>query len=201
MRIYYTCEICGKQGNRCYSKDKVPAHFFCSRECQNKWQKTREDIVLRNKDPAFRKKVSDGLKRRKAILGENYHSEDTKKKIGESTINHWEHYDEQKKTKMLGVLKKNATVRRTYGPYDLAWKQLSHEMCKKGICHRCGSKDKLQVHHIIPVKNGGTRENKNLVVLCSSCHKIVEHQQKLLFDIIPDWRVIQLLVRERLHCL
>lgn len=42
---------------------------------------------------------------------------------------------------------------------------------------------------------------KNLVVLCSSCHKVVEYQQKKLYEIIPDWNVIQLLVRERLHCL
>ncbi len=201
MMVHYVCETCGKPGQRSYAQGKVPSHFFCSRECQNEWQKTREDIVLKNKDPAFRKKVSAGLKRRKQELGDNYHSAETKRKIGEATLKHWEEYDDDTKNYMLQILQTNATARRTYGPYDLAWKKLSAAMCANGICHRCGSKANLVVHHIIPVKEGGTRDRRNLVVLCQSCHGIVEHQQKKLYEIIPDWNIVQILVRERLHCL
>ncbi len=201
MRIDYVCEICGKTGHRNYAEGKVPSHFFCSVGCQNEWQKTRQDIVEKNKHPEFRKKVSEGLKRRKQILGDDYHSAETKRKIGEATKKHWEEYDDETREHMLNVLRDNATDKRTYGPYDYAWKQQSNEMCKKGICHRCGSRENLNVHHIIPVKDGGTRDLKNLVVLCDSCHTIVEHQQKILYEIIPDWNVIQILVRERLHCL
>ncbi len=201
MRVDYVCEICGKPGHRNYAQGKVPSHFFCSRECQNLWQKTREDIVLKNKDPEFRKKVSAGLKRRKSQLGENYHSSETKKKIGKATIEHWENYDDETRSHMLDVLRNNATAKRKYGPYDYAWHKLSKLMCRNGVCHRCGSKKKLSVHHIIPTKAGGTRELNNLVVLCNSCHKVVEHQQKLLFDILGDWDIIQILVRERLHCI
>jgi len=201
MRVDFCCETCGRPGHRSYAQGKVPSHFFCSRECQNTWQTTREDLVLKNKDPEFRKKVSAGLKRRKELLGDNYHSAETKRKIGDATLEHWESYDDAIRDHMLEVLQANATARRTYGPYDLAWKNLSHEMCENGICHRCGSREKLHVHHIIPTRAGGTREPRNLVVLCSSCHKVVEHQQKLIYDIIPDWDVVQILVRERLHCL
>ena len=102
---------------------------------------------------------------------------------------------------MKHILQSNATAMRTYGPYDLDWKNLSKAMCEHGICHRCGARENLQVHHIIPVREDGGREKQNLVVLCSSCHKVVEYQQKKLYEIIPDWDVIQLLVRERLHCL
>lgn len=201
MRVDYICETCGKPGHRSYAQGKVPSHFFCSRDCQNEWQKTREDIVAKNRDPDFRKKVSAGLKRRKEKLGVDYHSPETKRKIGDATIEHWENYDDKTRSRMLEVLQNNAAARRTYGPYDLAWHQLSKKMCKNSICHRCGSREKLQVHHIIPTKSGGTREKRNLVVLCSSCHKIVEHQQRLLYGILPDWNVIQILVRERLHCI
>lgn len=201
MRVDYVCETCGKQGHRSYAEGKVPSHFFCSRECQNEWQKTREDIVLKNKDPEFRKKVSAGLKRRKKELGDNYHSEETKRKIGDATLEHWANYDDSTKKHMLDTLQNNATARRTYGPYDLAWNQLSAKLRANGVCHRCGAKDNLQVHHIIPTKEGGTRDLRNLVVLCSSCHKTVEHQQKVIHEIIPDWDVIQILVRERLHCI
>lgn len=201
MRVDYVCEVCGKTGHRQYAQGKMPSHFFCSVTCQNEWQKTREDIVIKNKDPAFRKKVSEGLKRRKEILGENYHSPETKRKIGDATIGHWRDYDESTRNHMLDVLQSNATAMRTYGSYDYEWKKLSRKMCSNGVCHRCGSKENLNVHHIIPVSKGGTRDRKNLVVLCNSCHSIVEHQQRIIFEIIPDWDVIQLLVRERLHCL
>ena len=201
MKVHYVCETCGKTGQRCYAQNQLPSHFFCSRECQNEWQKTREDIVLKNKDPAFRKKVSEGLKKRKQELGDNYHSAETKRKIGEATLKHWDEYDDETRNHMLQVLQDNATARRTYGPYDWAWKKLSAAMCANGICHRCGNKENLAVHHIIPVKEGGTRERRNLVVLCQSCHKTVEYQQKKIYEIIPDWTVVQILVRERLHCL
>lgn len=201
MRVDYVCETCGKKGHRRYADGKIPSHFFCSVSCQNEWQKSRKDIVEKNKDPAFRKKVSEGLKRRKRVLGDNYHSLETKRKIGDATIKHWEGYDDDTRNRMLQVLRNNAAEMRKYGPYDLQWNQLSAEMCKKGICHRCGSREHLVVHHIIPVKHGGSRERRNLVVLCQRCHPIVEHQQKKVYAIIPDWSIVQILVRERLHCL
>lgn len=201
MVIHYNCETCVKSGKRSYAQGHVPSHFFCSRECQNEWQKTREDIVLKNKDPEFRKKVSNGLRRRHELLGDNYHSPETKRKIGDATLQHWENYDDETRNHMLVVLQDNATARRKYGPYDYEWKMLSKRMCEHGICHRCGSREHLAVHHIIPVSCGGTRDPKNLVVLCPGCHALVEHQQKEIYNIIPDWDVIQLLVRERLHCL
>jgi 5-methylcytosine-specific restriction endonuclease McrA len=201
MRVDYVCETCGKPGHRNYAQGKVPSHFFCSRECQNEWQKTRQDIVEKNKDSEFRKKVSEGLKRRHEELGDNYHSPETKKKIGEATKEHWEGYSEEKRQHMKAVLWNNAQKMRTYGPYDLDWKRLSHEVCSHSICHRCGSHEHLALHHIIPVRAGGDRSPENLVPLCPGCHKVVETQERKIYDIIPDWNIVQLLVRERLHCL
>lgn len=159
------------------------------------------DIVLKNKDPKFRQKVSAGLKRRKQLLGENYHSAETKRKIGTATIEHWESYDDATREHMLDVLRQNGAAKRKYGPYDVDWPAISKAMRENGVCHRCGAKEHLIVYHIIPVKAGGTRELKNLVVLCNGCHTTVENMQKQIYEIIPDWNIIQLLVRERLHCL
>lgn len=198
MVVHYKCETCGKTGKRVYPNDKAPGHFFCSRACQNVWQKSRTDIVEKNKDPAFRKKVSEGLKKRKQTLGDNYHSKETKQKIGAATVRHWENYDDETRQKMLDTLSHNAQEKRLYGPYDLEWQQLSARMRENAVCQRCGSKEHLVVHHIIPVIQGGTREEKNLVVLCTGCHVTIERQQKLIYEIIPDWNLVQLLVRERL---
>ena len=199
MRINYICETCGKSGSRVYAQNSLPSHFFCSRECQNEWQKTREDIVLKNKDPKFRKKVSEALKRRKIELGKNYHSSETKQKIGEATSKRWEEYDSETKARLLQVLRNNATAMRTYGPYDWRWHLLSAKLRKNGICHRCGSRENLTLHHIIPVKQGGTSALNNLAVLCKGCHTTVEALQKKVFEIIPDWEIVRILVRERLH--
>lgn len=55
----------------------------------------------------------------------------------------------------------------------------------KKICRLCKNEciDKtMQVHHIVPVSNGGKDEPSNLILLCSSCHTYV-HQS--------DWAKFQ----------
>jgi 5-methylcytosine-specific restriction endonuclease McrA len=201
MRIDFTCEVCGIAGSRHYAKGKIPTHFFCSIACQNEWQKSRQDIVEKNKDPAFRKKVSEGLKRRKQILGDNYHSPQVKEKIGAATLAHWKNYDEATRNRMLQILRNNAAAKRTYGHYDARWNSLSALIRKDGICRRCGRRDNLAVHHIIPLSQGGRTNINNLVTLCFSCHKIVEDQTRNVHRMISDWPVVQLFVKERLHCI
>lgn len=200
MKIHYICETCGKEGSRKYAAHKIPSHFFCSVPCQNIWQKTREDIVLKNKDPNFRKKVSKGLKARKQKLGDDYHSKNTKQKIGEATSLRWNEYSENQRERLIQVLRSNATKKRTYGTYDYEWQKLSNSLKQGQLCHRCGTDNNLCVHHIIPVSARGTREPYNLVPLCSSCHRIVEHQSKKVYAITNDWNIAQLLIRERLVC-
>jgi len=36
----------------------------------------------------------------------------------------------------------------------------------------------MEIHHIIPVNNGGKTEDKNLILLCPECHKI-RHRKKI----------------------
>lgn len=37
-------------------------------------------------------------------------------------------------------------------------------------CQKCGSSDRLDVHHILPLTRGGTNNTLNLIVLCHACH-------------------------------
>jgi hypothetical protein len=39
-----------------------------------------------------------------------------------------------------------------------------------GECANCSSTEQLQVHHIVPVANGGNDKLENLQTLCSDCH-------------------------------
>jgi hypothetical protein len=55
------------------------------------------------------------------------------------------------------------------------WRNLRKEVLdQKPACSRCGSKEELQVHHIMPHR--GQEElffnPRNLVVLCKSCHQL-----------------------------
>lgn len=42
-------------------------------------------------------------------------------------------------------------------------------------CRRCESEEELEVHHIIPVSQDGTKDNSNLCTLCSECHLNIAH--------------------------
>ena len=37
-------------------------------------------------------------------------------------------------------------------------------------CRICGSTERLNVHHIVPISMGGTHELENLITLCYRCH-------------------------------
>ena len=38
------------------------------------------------------------------------------------------------------------------------------------VCVRCGSVDRLQVHHRVPLRDGGSNELLNLELLYARCH-------------------------------
>jgi len=67
--------------------------------------------------------------------------------------------------------------------YRLKAYLLSH---RGNVCEGCGDKyrtqkeamDKLQVHHVVPVKDGGSDEDDNLLLLCHDCHQ-GKHEHKI----------------------
>lgn len=52
--------------------------------------------------------------------------------------------------------------------YSYKLKQIIENQGK--ICNRCNAPEKLQVHHIKPLQNGGLNISNNLMVLCWDCH-------------------------------
>lgn len=38
-------------------------------------------------------------------------------------------------------------------------------------CTKCGSIEKLEIHHIKPLSYGGKHDEENITVLCHICHK------------------------------
>lgn len=48
-------------------------------------------------------------------------------------------------------------------------------------CIYCGSVEKLNIHHIIPISKGGQNTMSNLEVLCSKCHHLIHRQLSVIF--------------------
>lgn len=38
------------------------------------------------------------------------------------------------------------------------------------VCYNCGGKEDIELHHVVPLKLGGTNNLSNIVVLCHKCH-------------------------------
>jgi len=70
---------------------------------------------------------------------------------------------------------------------DIIWKKLRSKVKfrDKYLCQRCGTGKNLTIHHIVPIKDGGKNEMRNLITLCLSCHNIVEKEE------IQEWNKIK----------
>ena len=46
-------------------------------------------------------------------------------------------------------------------------------------CQNCAKEDNLEVHHIVPISQGGDRVESNCITLCQECHKAAHGDTKL----------------------
>lgn len=53
-------------------------------------------------------------------------------------------------------------------------------------CQRCGSGEKLEVDHIVPVSHGGTDAEHNGMVLCRECHREKSSAERHAFGLTLD---------------
>jgi len=64
--------------------------------------------------------------------------------------------------------KKSRNKARDYPIYEML-KRLKKDKVRN--CEKCGDCDDLEIHHIIPIRQGGTEVDTNLMVLCEKCHR------------------------------
>lgn len=54
--------------------------------------------------------------------------------------------------------------------YDWSWQKVRRKFLSKNqVCQNCGQWAN-EVHHIVPLRNGGTNDEENLMALCKGCH-------------------------------
>lgn len=90
---------------------------------------------------------------------------------------HQFHY-ECTKCKRFNDYPKKETNKRTQSHKDLVKKYNGDQ------CEWCGvpkellpAKQYLEAHHIIPYKHGGESSRDNILILCTECHRDVEHKR------------------------
>jgi 5-methylcytosine-specific restriction endonuclease McrA len=54
-----------------------------------------------------------------------------------------------------------------------AWGEIREHIRRRDrVCVQCGSADGLQVHHRIPLRDGGSNTLSNLELRCRRCHRV-----------------------------
>ena len=67
---------------------------------------------------------------------------------------------------------RDPTAKKCYGR---AWQRVRDRfIATHPLCQRCQERGKMtpaqEVHHIVPLSQGGTHDEMNLMALCTSCH-------------------------------
>lgn len=70
----------------------------------------------------------------------------------------------------------------THRRYGRAWKRIRDSFIQSHpLCEECKKHGKLvaaeEVHHLLPLSEGGTHNRDNLIALCKSCHAKI-HAEK-----------------------
>jgi len=163
---YVVPRVCRQCGARFWANTgnvSVGNGFLCSNHCRYLWdaprlqafQKSaarRQRLAERNRTPENRVKVSNALHRRKAQLGDAYHSPEAKHKIGRATRARWG----QHRFAIEPVLRQNALDAADTGRYGHSHRQARQAMLTEwgSTCMVCGS-PAVCAHHILPVRCGG----------------------------------------------
>lgn len=62
--------------------------------------------------------------------------------------------------------------------YDWNWQKTRKRFLHNNpVCQNCGQWAN-EVHHIVPLRNGGSHDEANLVALCKSCHSRITAKTK-----------------------
>ena len=67
-----------------------------------------------------------------------------------------------------------------FSQYPENWSEITAKVCARDgyKCGNCGSTTNIDVHHIVPLSQGGTHELGNLRTLCHDCHKKIHPYMK-----------------------
>lgn len=79
-------------------------------------------------------------------------------------------------------------VKKQLGP--ISW-QATVAKYRESRCRQCGSDDRVDLHHIVPILAGGNHGERNFMTLCRGCHSTAEgfirqHTEPVIRDYLID---------------
>ncbi len=85
----------------------------------------------------------------------------------------------KKENRRYEKYQRDPETRRWYGR---AWKRIRDRYIKAHpLCEECKRNGKLtpseEVHHVVPLREGGTHKESNLMALCKSCHSRIHAER------------------------
>ena len=99
------------------------------------------------------------------------------------------HKETVKKTKRKTYkIKQTKTKENTIASQQINWSELRQIVLEKYHyhCSICGCNEEIDVHHKIPIKDGGTNEIENLIAVCRTCHEELHHFKLSTVRVTPS---------------
>ena len=169
-KVYFkACLVCDEYFQ--LKKHLINKRKYCSHKCGatvygiENGKKGSVQLIKRNKNSEFRKKVSTGL------------------------ILHFKNNPRNKEAWYIRKYGENYIPKKP--KHSNPWKTLSVKLRKNNSCARCNSDKFLDVHHIIPFTISRDSSLNNLVVLCRKCHQLTENNNIHIYNIFKDWEVVR----------
>jgi len=167
------CDWCEKEIFKSPSRLKEYDHYFCSRNCFYKWESEN------NKGSNCALWKGGKVEVKCEYCDETYKVTPSRK--GESRFCSRECYQKWQSDNLSGANSyqwkggvDEYTRKRINADGD--WRKNRKKALKRDNeqCQFCNSKNNLEVHHILPVRDGGTNNIGNLITLCRVCHMRTE---------------------------
>lgn len=63
--------------------------------------------------------------------------------------------------------------------YGRTWKKIRNEYIKyHPFCEVCQIKESSEVHHIVPISEGGKHDKGNIMAVCRECHDLIHKRMR-----------------------
>lgn len=63
--------------------------------------------------------------------------------------------------------------------YGRTWKKIRNEYIKyHPVCEVCQIKESSEVHHIVPISEGGKHDKGNIMAVCRECHDEIHRRMR-----------------------
>lgn len=156
--VTLTCSRCGKDFRRQPSKVRGKAAHYCSVHCMEQ----ATSPTLQSNPDLDRRRVC-------VLCGTPFRFKP-------------QHTERAKYCSLKCSRTNHANLLRAYGPANPNYRHGQNRAAARNrafgvfppICIICGFDAVVEVHHVTPIRNGGTNEPENLAVLCPNHHRMAD---------------------------